>query len=43
MVSNLIAHFGSRAPDDLIENMANVEIIVGQTSMPKERLDKAKN
>ena len=42
-ISNLIAHFGSRAPDDLIEeNLANVEIIVGQTSMPKERLDKAK-
>ena len=42
-ISNLITHFGSRAPDDLIEqNLSNVEIIVGQTNMPKERLDKAK-
>ncbi len=42
-ISNLTTHFGSRAPDDLIEeNLPNVEIIVGQTSMPKERLDKAK-
>ena len=42
-ISNLVAHFGSRAPDYLVEeNISDVEIIVGQTSMPKERLDKAK-
>ena len=37
-ISNLVPHFGSRAPDNLIEeNLTDVEIIVGQTSMPKER------
>ncbi len=42
-ISHLVTHFGSRAPDDKIEqNLPEVEIIVGQTSMPKERLDKAK-
>ena len=42
-ISNLTTHFGSRAPDELIEeHLTNVEIIVGQTNMPKERLDKAK-
>ena len=41
-ISNLITYFGSRAPDKLIEeNLSEVEIIVGQTSMPKERLDLA--
>jgi len=41
-ISNLITYFGSRAPDKLIEeNLSEVEIIVGQTSMPKERLDMA--
>ena len=42
-ISNLVSHFGSRAPDDLVEkNISDVEIIVGQTSMPKERLNEAK-
>jgi len=41
-ISNLITYFGSRAPDKLIEeNLSEVEIIVGQTSMPKGRLDMA--
>ena len=41
-ISKLVPHFGSRAPDDLVEeNLSDAEIIVGQTSMPKERLDKA--
>ena len=41
-ISKLISHFGSRAPDNLVEeNLSDAEIIVGQTSMPKERLDKA--
>ena len=41
-ISHLITYFGSRAPDKLIEeNLSEVEIIVGQTNMPKERLDMA--
>ena len=36
------AHFGSRAPDDMVEALLpEVEVIVGQTAMPKERLDRA--
>ena len=42
-ISKLVPHFGSRAPDNLVEeNLSDTEIIVGQTSMTKERLDKAK-
>ena len=42
-ISNLITHFGSRAPDHLIEtHLSEVEIIVGQTDMLKERLEKSK-
>ena len=42
-ITNLVSHFGNRAPNDLVEkNISDVEIIVGQTSMPKERLDEAK-
>ena len=41
-ISNLVTHFGSRAPDYLIEkNLSEVAIIVGQTEMLKERLDKS--
>ncbi len=41
-ISKLITHFGSKAPNDLVEEfLSDVEIIVGQTDMPKERLDKA--
>ena len=41
-ISNLITHFGSKAPDHLIEtHLSEVEIIVGQTDMLKERLDKS--
>ena len=41
-ISNLVTHFGSRAPDHLIEkNLSEVAIIVGQTEMLKERLDKS--
>ncbi|WP_419909581.1 NAD(P)-dependent oxidoreductase [Hoeflea sp.] len=40
--ARLVTHFGSRAPDDLVDGvLADVEIIVGQTAMPKERLDRA--
>ena len=42
-ISNLVYHFGSRAPDELVEkNIEEIEILVGQTAMPKERLDKSK-
>lgn len=41
-VSTLVTHFGARAPDDLVESvLADVEIIVGQTAMGKDRLDRA--
>ena len=41
-ISNLITHFGSKAPDNLIEtHLSEVEIIVGQTDMLKERLEKS--
>ena len=42
-ISRLVYHFGSRAPEELIEkNLEDIEILVGQTAMPKERLDKSK-
>ena len=42
-ISKLISHFGSRAEMCIRDsNISDVEIIVGQTSMSKERLDKAK-
>lgn len=41
-ISTLVTHFGSRAPDELVESvLADVEIIVGQTAMGKDRLDRA--
>lgn len=41
-VGEVVAHFGSRAPDDLVERMLPAaEIIIGQTAMPEERLDRA--
>ena len=41
-MGELVTHFGSRAPDDLVEAcLPRVEIIVGQTAMPRERLDRA--
>ncbi|MCP4315457.1 MAG: hydroxyacid dehydrogenase [Hyphomicrobiales bacterium] len=40
--ARVVTHFGSRAPDDLVESLLeDVEIIIGQTSMPKERLEQA--
>jgi len=39
-VAQVITHFGSRADDAVVESvLADVAIIVGQTAMPKERLD----
>ncbi|GGB53662.1 2-hydroxyacid dehydrogenase [Roseibium aquae] len=41
-LGRVVSHFGSRAPDDLVESvLPEVDIIVGQTAMPVERLDRA--
>lgn len=41
-IGRVVAHFGSRAPDTLVEEvLPDVSVIVGQTAMPKERLDRA--
>ncbi|MEM6460935.1 MAG: NAD(P)-dependent oxidoreductase [Pseudomonadota bacterium] len=40
----LVSHFGSRAPDSLVEPLLDeVVIIIGQTAMPCERLKRAGN
>lgn len=42
--ARVMCHFGSRAPDDLVEPiLPEVSIIVGQTRMQKERLARARN
>ena len=41
-MGRVVAHWGSRAPDDLVEaHLADMTILVGQTAMPKHRLDRA--
>lgn len=41
-MGEVTAHFGSRAPDALVERiLPDVAVIVGQTALPKERLDRA--
>ena len=41
-MGRVITHFGSRAPDDLVESiLAEVAVIVGQTAMSRERMDRA--
>ncbi|MCR9138964.1 MAG: hydroxyacid dehydrogenase [Alphaproteobacteria bacterium] len=41
-LGDVVSHFGSRAPDALVEEvLPRVEIIIGQTAMPRERLDRA--
>ena len=43
-LARVVTHFGSRAPSDLVDSvLAEVVIIVGQTDMPKERLERAPN
>ncbi|MFA3918815.1 NAD(P)-dependent oxidoreductase [Ruegeria hyattellae] len=43
-MGRVVAHWGSRAPDDLVEaHLAVMTILIGQTAMPKERLDRAPN
>jgi phosphoglycerate dehydrogenase-like enzyme len=39
-LGHLVVHFGSRAPGELVEEiLPEVQVIIGQTAMPKERLD----
>ncbi|HCV86888.1 MAG TPA: hydroxyacid dehydrogenase [Deltaproteobacteria bacterium] len=41
-LGRLVIHFGSRAPDDLVERiLPEIQVIIGQTAMPRERLDRA--
>ena len=41
-MGRVVSHFGSRAPDALVETvLPDVSIIVGQTEMPKSRLERA--
>jgi len=41
-IGRVVSHFGSRAPDSMVEDiLSDVEVIIGQTAMPKERLDRA--
>jgi phosphoglycerate dehydrogenase-like enzyme len=43
-MGRVVSHFGSRMPDDMVEELLpDVRVIVGQTAMPKERLDRAPN
>lgn len=43
-LGEVVSHFGERAPDSLVESvLPRAEIIIGQTAMPKERLDRAPN
>ncbi|MGY8788691.1 MAG: NAD(P)-dependent oxidoreductase [Pseudomonadales bacterium] len=43
-MGDVVAHWGSRAPDELVEqHLADMVILIGQTAMPKERLDRAPN
>jgi phosphoglycerate dehydrogenase-like enzyme len=43
-MGNVVVHWGSRAPDELVEkHLAAMTILIGQTAMPKERLDRAPN
>lgn len=41
-MGEVVAHFGSRAPDDLVDSViGRAAIVIGQTAMPKERLQRA--
>ncbi len=41
-LGEVIAHFGSRAPDELVEDvLPRASVIIGQTALPKARLDRA--
>ena len=41
-LGEVVSYFGERAPESLVESvLPRAEIIIGQTAMPKERLDRA--
>ena len=41
-MGRVVAHWGSRAPDELVEeNLPEMVILIGQTAMPAQRLDRA--
>ncbi|MGI9451393.1 MAG: NAD(P)-dependent oxidoreductase [Geminicoccaceae bacterium] len=41
-MGRVVSHFGSRAPDTLVEKiLPKVQVIIGQTAMPKRRLEAA--
>lgn len=41
-MGEVVCHFGSRAPDDLVEEvLPRVSVIVGQTALPRDRIDRA--
>jgi phosphoglycerate dehydrogenase-like enzyme len=41
-LGHLVIHFGSRAPDELVEKiLPEVQVIIGQTAMSRERLNRA--
>jgi phosphoglycerate dehydrogenase-like enzyme len=41
-LGRVVAHFGSRAPEDLVEEMLpEVQILIGQTAMPRDRFERA--
>lgn len=43
-MGRVVAHWGSRAPDALVEeHLGEMAILIGQTAMPRERLDRAPN
>jgi len=43
-MGRVVTHFGSRMPDLVVDDLLpDVSIIVGQTAMPKDRLDRAPN
>ncbi len=43
-MGRIMTHFGSRAPDTLVEKiLPEVSVVIGQTAFPKERFDKAPN
>ena len=43
-MGRIVHHFGSRAPDDLVDSVLDeVAIIIGQTAMDRDRLDRATN
>ncbi len=43
-MGDVVAHWGSRAPDDLVEaHLDRMTVLVGQTAMDKARLDAAPN